>query len=103
MRNQLARYVDIALEQNGRKRAPLKFRDPNRTLVVLQTPELFKKHPHSRLYGSLFHSYRRDPNTLARDLSHRSEVDWNDVATRIGWLTWEDCKAVLPSCCKWLP
>ena len=102
MRNQLARCVDVSLERATRSKRPLNVRDPEKTVVILQTPELFKKNPHSRLYGSLFHSYRNDSQTLARDLPHRTSYNWERIAQRIGWLTWEDCKAVLPTCCKWL-
>ena len=33
---------------------------------------------------------------------HRGERDWASVASRIGWLTWDDCEAMLPGSCKWL-
>ena len=50
---------------------------------VLLTPELFRQHPHSRLYGWLLDEYRRQPDALAKDLPHRS-TDWSAVSGRIG-------------------
>jgi hypothetical protein len=102
LRNQLARTVDVALEHNHSLPAPLCSRDPSLTLVLLQTPELFKNNPHGRLYGWLFNSYKRNPADLARDLPHRSDVDWGRQSERLAWLTWEDCERILPGCCRWL-
>jgi hypothetical protein len=38
MRNQLARNIDVSLERNETLPFPLSVRDPERTLVILQTP-----------------------------------------------------------------
>jgi hypothetical protein len=62
---------------------------------------MFKTNPHARLYGWLFQDYK-NRDAIARDLPHRGERDWKSVALRIGWLTWDDCEAVLPGSCKWL-
>jgi hypothetical protein len=102
MRNQIARNIDVMLERNDGLPEPLSLRQPERTLFALLTPEVFCKHPDSRLYGWLMDEYRNSPASLARDIPHRSSVDWSDVAHRIGWLTWEDCEQVLPGSCPWL-
>lgn len=101
MRNQLARTIDIMLEENSSLPEPLSLRKPERTLFALLTPELFRKRPSSRLYGWLLNEYRTEPTALARDLPHRKSADWPAVAQRIGWLTWEDCAQVLPEACPW--
>ncbi|HID65043.1 MAG TPA: hypothetical protein EYP49_20180 [Anaerolineae bacterium] len=103
MRNQLARNLDVMLEQNLTLPVPLSRRDPHLTLFVLLTPEIFREHPYSRLYGWLLQEYRNHPTALERDIPHRQGVDWQEVARRIGWLTWEDCEQVLHGACPWLP
>ncbi len=102
MRNQLARTIDVSLDAHPALPPPLSARRPDRTLIVLQTPKMFQKAPESRLYGWLLNSYRSDPSALCRDLPHRTAAEIGDVSKRLGWLTWEDCRAVLPSCCAWL-
>jgi len=102
LRNQLARTVDVMLEEDSSLPEPLGLRKPERTLFALLTPELFRQQPSSRLYGWLHNAYRTEPMTLARDLPHRKTVDWPAIARRIGWLTWEDCSRVLPGSCPWL-
>lgn len=102
MRNQLARTIDVSLESNATLPFPLSTRRPDRTLIVLQTPEVFRALPQSRLYGWLVNSYRSDVGALCRDLPHRTSAEIGDVSKRLGWLTWEDCRAALPSCCAWL-
>jgi hypothetical protein len=100
-RNQIARNVDVMLEPGSRPEA-LADRDPERTLFCLLTPELFRAQPDRRLYGWLFAAYRGDAGALGRDLAHREGVDWEGVAQRLGWATWEDCEAILPGACRWL-
>lgn len=100
-RNQLARNIDVMLEQNPLLELPLRDRDPEKTLFVFQSPAMFKKNPHVRLYGWLLQDYK-NPDAIARDLPHRGGHDWTSVASRIGWLTWEDCESALPGSCKWL-
>lgn len=112
MRNQLARNIDVMLDANPRLPAPLSARHPDRTCFVLLTPGVFKRHPHSRLYGWLLPRYQRDPAALGRDLPHRTAtaaadassnpVDWTAVSQRLGWLTFEDCERVSPGSCRWL-
>lgn len=102
LRNQLARIVDVMLEPNERMGVPLSYRDPRRTLLVLVTPELFRRAPHARLYGWLMQEYRSSPSALARDLPHRKDVDFAEVSRRLGWVTWEECDEVLPGACPWL-
>jgi hypothetical protein len=102
LRNQIARNVDVMLESNNSLPEPLSLRRPERTLFALLTPEVFRAHPHSRLYGWLMNEYHSEPSALARDIPHRASADWPVVARRIGWLTWEDCEGVLPGACPWL-
>ena len=102
MRTQIARTIDVMLERNESLPEPLSLRRPERTLFVLLTPEVFRSHPHSRLYGRLISEYRSSPRALARDMPHRESVDWSEVARRMGWLTWEDCKRGLSESCPWL-
>lgn len=102
MRNQIARNIDVMLEQNDNLPEPLSLRQPERTLFALLTPEIFRQHPHSRLYGWLMNEYHTNSMALARDIPHRQSVNWSQVARRIGWLTWEDCERILPGSCLWL-
>jgi len=102
MRNQLARTVDVSLESNPKLPYPLSSRRADRTLILLQTPEMFRNGPHSRLYGWLMNAYRLDSAALHRDLPHRQSSGIREASKRLGWLTWEDCCRVLPSSCKWL-
>lgn len=108
MRNQLARNIDVMLDSNPSLQPPLPTRRPDRTCFVLLTPEVFKRYPHSRLYGWLLPSYRTDPASLARDLSHRDGtgevdgVDWPALSRRLGWLTFESCERIAPGACNWL-
>lgn len=92
LRNQLARSIDVMLEPNPRLQWPLTRRRPERTCYVLITPEIFRQHPRSRMYGWLMHDYQNNPAALRRDLPHRTETDFAAVSRRLGWLTWEDCK-----------
>lgn len=71
---------------------------------MLLTPKIFKDHPYSRLYGVLMREYKSNPARLAEDLSHRREqgLDWNKVAARLGWLTWEDCRDISRKSCPWM-
>lgn len=117
LRNQIARNIDVMLEKNDTLPEPLSLRRPDRTLFALLTPEIFRRLPQSRLYGLLLPEYRDDPtDALKRDLPHRKEPDgpdatrrqgasscvwltdaeWRAVASRLGWLTWEDCQRVWP-------
>jgi hypothetical protein len=51
LRNQLARNVDVMLEENRTLKDPLRSRRPDRSCLVLVTPEVFRRHPDGRLYG----------------------------------------------------
>ena len=101
-RNQLARTIDVMLEENPKLQPPLNGRRSDRSVFLLLTPRIFKEFRHSRLYGWLLDEYKREPSALNRDLPHRSGVDWTAIAERIGWLTWEDAHDILPSACRWL-
>jgi hypothetical protein len=98
-RNQIARSIDVMLEKNPHLCPPLNRRDPDRTLFLLLTPEIFKMNPGSRLYGYKFREYKNDPQSLADDLPHRSGFDWQSISRRFGWLTWENFKTVDKNCC----
>jgi hypothetical protein len=105
IRNQIARNVDVMLEKPADDApAVLKTRRPERTVFVLLTPSLFRDlYPHSRLYGGLMKEYREDSKTLERDMPHRKDgTDWSGVARRMGWLTWEECRDIVPGACAWL-
>jgi hypothetical protein len=95
MRNQLARTIDVALDRNPSLAAPLDRRDPDRTFIALLTPDVFRRHPHSRLYGWMLPRYKQEPAALATDLPHRTGMAWPAVAQRLGWLTFEDCRDVV--------
>lgn len=102
-RNQIARNIDVMLDKNPKLPEPLCRRNPDRTLFVLLTPEIFRKQPHTRLYGRLMNEYKTSPEALKRDLPHRKDVNnWQDISNRIGWLTWQDCNTVLPASCPWI-
>ena len=105
LRNQLARNIDVMLQRNPKLEQPLSQRRPERSCFVLLTPEIFRSHTESRLYGWLMRDYRSGPAGLQRDLPHRHRAgtDLAAVAARLGWLTWEDCNKVLPGACPWLP
>jgi hypothetical protein len=51
LRNQIARNIDVMLEPNPNLRPPLTQRRPDRTCFVLITPDIFRDHTESRLYG----------------------------------------------------
>jgi len=101
-RNQIARNVDVMLDSNPGLPQPLNGRDPARGLFTLLTPRFFKENPNSRHYGFLIDEYQHSYSGLARDIPHRRDVDWQVVAKRIGWLTFEDCAEVVPGACPWL-
>jgi len=89
------------LEPKSALTPPLPKIEPNRSLFVLLTPEMFKQNPESRLYGFLMQQYRKDPESLARDLPHRKGIKkWDAVSRRLGWLTWEDCERILRGSCR---
>jgi hypothetical protein len=101
-RNQMARIIDSMLNENKSRCEPLSKRDPERTLFLLVTPEMFKRNPSSRLYGYKFTDYKKNPTSLAADIPHRKNANWDDVSQKLGWLTWEDFHRVNPNCCSWL-
>lgn len=102
MRNQIARIIDVMLDENKNLCEPLCRRDPGRTLFLLLTPEMFKITDSSRLYGSKFTDYKRNPDSLVKDLPHRKSLDWLMIRRRLGWLTWEDFHSINRDCCPWL-
>lgn len=101
-RNQIARNIDVLLDSNENVQSPLKERRPERTCFVLLTPEVFRKDPSTRLYGSLMESYTHCTTLLRQHLPHRDEPLLSDVPGRIGWTTWEQCRRILPTACEWL-
>ncbi|MFW9834969.1 MAG: hypothetical protein ACFFEK_13300 [Candidatus Thorarchaeota archaeon] len=102
MRNQMARIIDVMLDENKNLCEPLCNRNPEHTLFLLLTPELFKINLSSRLYGSKFTDYKKNPDSLASDLSHRQNLNWLMIRRRLGWLTWEDFHRTNKDCCPWL-
>jgi hypothetical protein len=101
-RNQIARNLDVLLEPSADLPEPLHARQPEKTLFSLLSPGWFRERPYSRLYGFLYDEYTSSPSTIGRDLPHRTNVDWKDLARRIGWMTFEDIAAVFPDACPWL-
>lgn len=101
-RNQIARNIDVMLEDNSRLGPPLSHQLPEFTLFALLTPEIFKKNPESRLYGWLMREYSSSSNALARDLPHRDNVDWKSISRRIGWFTFENIESIILGSCRWL-
>ncbi len=101
-RNQMARVIDVMLEENNNLCEPLCKRNPERTLFLLLTPEMFKINPSRRLYGSKFNDYKKNQESIAVDLPHRKGLDWIKIRRRLGWLTWEDFYRTNNNCCSWL-
>lgn len=101
-RNQMARIIDVMLEKNSHLCEPLCRRNPERTLFLLVTPEMFKIHPSHRLYGGKFIDYKKNQESLAFDLPHRRNLNWLEIRRRLGWLTWEDFHRTNSNCCPWL-
>ena len=81
-RNQLARNIDLMLERYTDD-SVVSQRRPERSLLAILTPEVFKRQPHTRLYGWLLRDYQEHPESLARDLPHRSEVEWFGVSRSV--------------------
>lgn len=102
MRNQLARIIDVTLEPATATSRSLERRDPDRTLTMLLTPEVFRQNPETRLYGSLFHAYKQDPGLLQKHLPHRDLDTCTSALRRFGWLTWEDINVIRPDSLPWL-
>jgi len=100
-RNQIARNIDVMLDNTSSPGDGLEKRKPDRTLFGLLTPAMFREYPSSRLYGWLMEEYRTKPEALRRDLSHRSDVDWTALSRRIGWITFEDFESVRKGTCPW--
>ncbi|MEJ5943728.1 hypothetical protein WDZ17_00280 [Pseudokineococcus basanitobsidens] len=102
VRNQLARVVDVTLDRHPNLAEPaLRDRRPDRTCVLLLTPEVFRDDPTSRLYGHLHTAYTTRPETLAKHLPHRPGPVVRAAASRLGWATWEDVERVRPGCLPW--
>jgi hypothetical protein len=101
-RNQIARIIDVMMETNKHLCEPLCKRDPERTLFLMLTPEMFKIHPSHRLYGCKFNDYKKNQESMTADLPHRKNLDWLKIRRRLGWLTWEDFHRTNSDCCPWL-
>ncbi|MFH1690466.1 MAG: hypothetical protein ABIE42_09545 [Candidatus Eisenbacteria bacterium] len=100
-RNQIARNLDVMLDNMSQPGAGLEARNPSRSLFALLTPGGFKRNPSSRLYGWLIQEYQSDPKSLRRDLGHRNEFDWTGLSKRIGWFTFDDVEKLRPGTCTW--
>lgn len=101
-RNQIARNIDVMLDNTSQPGAGLEKRNPERSLFGLLTPAQFKDLSHTRLYGWLMREYSSKPEVLAQELSHRTGTDWPLLSRRIGWLTFEDFEEVRPNACPWV-
>ena len=102
MRNQIARTIDVMLEKNTKLCDPLDKRDTKETLFLLITPRCFQENPQSRFYGYKFNEYKKNPESIVKDLPHREPNELKDISKRLGWLTWEDLNEENKNCCKWL-
>lgn len=100
-RNQIARNLDVMLDNNSQPGFGLEVRNPDRSLFALLTPCGFKKQSSSRLYGWLIQEYQTNPAALQRDLLHRTDTDWVGLSKRIGWFTFEDLERIRPGTCGW--
>jgi len=101
-RNQIARNIDVMLDNTSQSGSGLEKRDPPKCLFSLLTPMSFKQYSSSRLYGWLMQEYKNNSYALERDLPHRNETNWVDLQKRIGWVTFEDFQEVCPGACPWL-
>lgn len=86
-RNQLARNIDVMLEEPKDRAYPLSQRRPTHTALVLVTPKILRDgadgEDRSRLYGWLMPAYRnRHDDLLARHLRHRDPAELVDVCAR---------------------
>ena len=97
LRNQLARNIDCMAAPAGESATILAQRRPERSFLVLLTPELFRRNRTSRLYGPLMDAYKNDPAALARDLPHLDPATCVGLSRRLGWLTFEDLQKVEPA------
>jgi hypothetical protein len=97
-RNQLARNIDVMLDRRTSFLPP----DPAKRLLALLTPQVFKDKHSTRYYGLLFHEYKRNPSLLNEHIEHRDATSLAQVPDRLGWLTFEGCLGVCPTCCPWL-
>jgi hypothetical protein len=100
-RNQIARNIDVMLDNLSQPGAGLEARKPERSLFALLTPGGYHRNPSSRLYGWLMREYREDPASLERDLPHRKGTDWQGLSKRIGWFTFDDIERIRPGSCPW--
>jgi hypothetical protein len=101
IRNQIARTIDVMLEEPHKNaHEPLDKRDPEKSLFLLITPQLFKDKPETRLYGYKMNEYRKDNSKIQEDIPSRNIP--SDMNSRIGWTSWEELKAINKDCCKWL-
>jgi hypothetical protein len=102
LRNQLARNIDCMAAPAGESATILAQRRPERSFLVLLTPELFRRNWTSRLYGHLLRAYTTDPAALARDLPHLDPATCIGLSRRLGWLTFEDLQNVEPAAFPWI-
>lgn len=83
-RNQIARNIDVMLDQ-----------EKDKSLFLLITPKHFKERPLTRFYGYKMTEYKNDYRCLMNDLHHRTNLDstdWSNISKRIAWTTWDDLK-----------
>ncbi len=102
IRNQIARTIDVLLDENLHVQPPLTTRRPDRTCFVLVTPQIFKDKPSTRLYGHLMNAYQADTALLHQHLPHRNPDQLASVPKRLGWTTFEACQRIQPTACAWL-
>jgi hypothetical protein len=84
LRNQLARNIDCLAAPTRGPHPVLEARDPDRSFIVMLTPELFRRNWRSRLYGHLVREYMTDPAAIERDLPHLDGLTCAALSRRIG-------------------
>lgn len=97
-RNQIARNLDLLLEE----KSPVFEQAMQDRYFLLLTPAVFRDRPRSRHYGMLLHEYVARPESLVADLPHRDAELVRALTHRIGWITFEDCRTLVPTACPWL-
>ena len=106
LRNQLARNIDVMLQPNPNLEKPLTTAAPRAVLLraphARDLPQPPGKPP-VRLADARLPAAVLLPCSVTCPTVTDAGTDLAAVASRLGWLTWEDCNEVLPGACPWLP
>lgn len=88
-RNQVIRNLDVLMDPQVETLNA----SPSRRYFCLLTPAVFRNRPRSRHFGALFTAYTSNPSSISEDLPHRDPNLASDMASRMGWATFEDFEA----------